>query len=73
VKIVFLKFLKSLMAETPGGGEIFVDGGFYGSTPSDITVPIGQHVIRGTLGGRECSRAIEITSGEISIHAEMVF
>jgi PEGA domain len=56
---------------SPSGGEIYVDGKFVGSTPSDITVPAGAHAVKVTSGGKDWSRTIQITSGEITIHAEM--
>jgi hypothetical protein len=56
---------------SPSGGEIYVDGKFVGNTPSDITIAAGEHIVKVTIGGKEWSRTIEITSGEISLHAEM--
>jgi hypothetical protein len=56
---------------SPSGGEIYVDGKFVGNTPSDITITAGEHLVRVTSGGKEWSRTIQITSGEISLHAEI--
>jgi PEGA domain len=56
---------------TPSGGEIFVDNRFYGNTPSDVTLPVGAHTVRVTVGGKEWSRSIEITGGEITVHAQI--
>lgn len=59
------------ITSSPSGGEIYIDGKFFGSTPSDITLPAGQHAIKIAGGGREWSRSIEITPGEISVHADL--
>jgi hypothetical protein len=59
------------VTSSPSGGEIYVDGKFYGNTPSDITLAAGEHVFKVTGGGKEWSRAVLITSGEIRVHAEM--
>jgi hypothetical protein len=59
------------ITSTPSGGEIYIDGKFFGNTPSDITLPVGEHFIKITIGGKEWSRSVQITSGEISLHAEM--
>jgi len=58
------------VTSSPSGGEIYIDGKFLGSTPSDITLPAGQHAVRIIVGSREWSRPIEITAGEISVHAD---
>lgn len=62
---------KVQITSTPSGGEIYIDGKFFGNTPSDITLPAGEHLVRVTLAGKEWSRSVQITSGEISVHAEM--
>jgi hypothetical protein len=59
------------LTSSPSGGEIYVDGKFVGNTPSDITLPTGEHVVKVTIGGKEWSRSIQITSGEVSLHAEI--
>jgi hypothetical protein len=55
----------------PSGGEIYVDGKFFGNTPSDITLPVGEHALKITIGGKEWSRTIEITPGEITVRADV--
>jgi hypothetical protein len=55
---------------SPIHGEIYVDGRFFGNTPSEITLPIGEHIVKITIGGKEWSRSIQITPGEITVHAE---
>ena len=56
---------------SPSGGEIYVDGKFVGNTPSDITIAAGEHTVKVTSGGKEWFRSIQITSGEINLHADM--
>ena len=56
---------------SPSGGEIYVDGKFFGNTPSDITPFTGEHSIKVTFGGKEWIRAVQITTGEIHLHAEI--
>ena len=58
------------ITSSPSDGEIYVDGKFFGNTPSDITIATGEHGVKVTFGGKEWSRTIQITSGEISLHAE---
>jgi len=59
------------ITSSPSGGEIYVDGKFVGNTPSDITIAAGEHLVKVTSGGKEWSRTIHITSGEVSLHAEI--
>ena len=59
------------ITSSPTGGEIYVDGKFVGNTPSDITIAAGEHIVKVTIGGKEWSRPIQITSGEISLNAEI--
>jgi hypothetical protein len=59
------------ITSSPTGGEIFVDGKFFGNTPSDITLTVGEHVLKVTVGGREWSRTVQITAGEITVHADL--
>jgi hypothetical protein len=59
------------LTSSPSGGEIYVDGKFVGNTPSDIAIAAGEHTVKVTIGGKEWSRSIQITSGEISLHAEI--
>jgi len=55
----------------PSGGEIYIDGKFFGNAPSDINLAAGEHTIRVTLGGKEWTRSVQITSGEIQLRAEL--
>ncbi|HET6843816.1 MAG TPA: PEGA domain-containing protein [Candidatus Angelobacter sp.] len=59
------------ITSSPSGGEIYVDGKFSGNTPSDLTLAAGEHSIRVTLAGKDWSRTVQITSGQITIHAEI--
>jgi PEGA domain len=59
------------ITSTPDGGEIYIDGKFVGNTPSYLTLPAGEHTVRITFGGKEWSRSVQITPGEISLHAEI--
>jgi hypothetical protein len=59
------------ITSTPSGGEIYIDGKFFGNTPSDITLTIGEHVVKITIAGKEWLRSVQITSGEIRLHAEV--
>jgi hypothetical protein len=56
---------------SPSGGEIYVDGKFVGNTPSEIMVAAGEHAVKVTIGGKEWSRTVQVTSGEISLDAEI--
>ncbi len=59
------------ITSSPTGGEIYIDGKFFGNTPSDITLTAGEHVFKVALGAKEWSRSVQVTPGEIRIHAEM--
>jgi hypothetical protein len=58
------------VTSSPSGGEIYVDGKFFGNTPSNITLGAGQHVLKVKIGVKEWSREIHITAGEIHVHAD---
>jgi hypothetical protein len=61
------------VTSSPSGCEIYIDGKFFGNTPSDITLPAGEHVVKITIGDKEWSRAVQITAGgEISVHAQLL-
>jgi hypothetical protein len=59
------------VTSSPSGGEIYIDGKFFGNTPSDLTLAAGEHFVKVTIGGREWSRTVQISKGEIHLHAEM--
>jgi hypothetical protein len=50
---------------------MYVDGKFFANTPSDITLAAGEHVVRVAIGGKEWSRTVQITPGEVRLHAEI--
>ena len=58
------------ITSSPSGGEIYIDGKFLGNTPSDIILPAREHVVKVTLGGKEWTRTVQITAGEIRVHAD---
>jgi hypothetical protein len=60
------------MTSSPSGADIYVDGKFYGNTPSDLTLAAGEHAVRVAIGGNEWSRVLQITAGEIRVHAEII-
>jgi len=57
------------ITSVPSGGEISVDGKFFGNTPSDINLASGEHIVR--VGGKEWTRTVQITGGEIQLQAEL--
>jgi hypothetical protein len=59
------------ITSTPSEGEIFIDGKFYGNTPSTILLPKGPHAVKVTLGSEQWSRTVELTPSEISLHADL--
>lgn len=59
------------ISSTPSGGEISIDGKYYGNTPSDMTLPAGEHTVMVTMGGKVWSRIIEVTAGELNINAQV--
>ncbi len=59
------------ITSSPSGGEIYIDGKFFGSTPSDITLAVGEHIVKVTIGGKEWMRSVQITTGEIRVHADI--
>jgi hypothetical protein len=66
-----LQEAKVHVTSSPSGAEIYVDGKFFGNTPSDITLVAGEHVFKITIGGKEWSRSVQITTGEIRVHADV--
>ena len=62
---------KVYITSSPSGGEIYIDGKFSGNTPSDVGLAAGEHIVKITIGGKEWSRSVQITAGEIRIHADM--
>jgi hypothetical protein len=59
------------VTSSPSGAEIYVDGKFFGNTPSDITLAVGQHLVQIMRGDKEWSRTVQITAGDVHIHADI--
>ena len=59
------------VTSSPNGAEIYIDGKFFGNTPSDITLVSGEHLVRATLNGKDWSQTVQVTTGEIQLHAEI--
>ena len=61
-------------SSTPSGAEITIDGKYVGSTPSEIAVATGTHVVAFTLSGfSQWSRELTVTpgSGVINVAASL--
>jgi len=72
VTVVAKSPAKVPITSSPTGGEIYVDGKFYGSTPSEIVLYTGEHLVRVVLNGKEWSKTVQITLGDIHIHAYLL-
>jgi hypothetical protein len=59
------------ITSSPSSGEIYVDGKFFGNAPSDFTLSSGEHVVRVALGGKDWTRTLRVTTGEINLNAEI--
>ena len=59
------------ITSSPSEGEIYVDGKFYGNTPSEIVLYTGEHIVKVVLSGKEWTRTVQITPGEIRINADL--
>jgi hypothetical protein len=59
------------ITSSPAGGEIYIDGKFFGNTPSDITLATGERVVKITKRGKAWSRSLEIAPGDITLHADL--
>lgn len=59
------------VTSTPSGGEIYIDGKFFGNTPSRITLAPGEYNVRIALGDKSWSRSLQITSGEVTLNANL--
>jgi hypothetical protein len=57
------------VTSSPDGAEIFVDGKFYGNAPSELSLLTGEHTFRVTFQGKEWNRSVQISGGEITVHA----
>jgi len=59
------------ITSSPSGGEIYIDGRYFGNTPSQVRLTAGEHTVKVTIGTNQWSRRVQITSGEITVHAEI--
>jgi hypothetical protein len=59
------------ITSAPSGADIYVDEKFAGNTPSQIKLKSGEHSIKITAGGEEWSRLLQVTSGEVTVHADL--
>lgn len=59
------------ITSSPTGGEIYVDGKLYGNTPSEIVLYTGDHTVKIVANGKEWSRTVHITAGDIHIEADL--
>jgi PEGA domain len=55
------------ITSSPSGGEIYVDGKFYGNTPSEIVLYAGEHVVKVVLSGKGWTKTVQIAPGEIRL------
>lgn len=60
-----------MFSSEPSGADIYVDGNFMGSTPSQIQLAAGSHTVRiETKGQKPWSRAVTVTAGgKVTIQA----
>lgn len=66
------KEAKIKMTSTPSGADIEVDGGFVGNTPSEVTLPVGDHSVTIKKSGfKPWERRIKVTGGDINLSAEL--
>jgi hypothetical protein len=59
------------ITSAPTGAEIYVDGKFVGSTPSQIKLKSGEHSVKIAIAGHAWSRLLQVTSGELTVHADL--
>jgi hypothetical protein len=60
------------ITSTPDGADISVDGNFVGSTPSEVSVTSGEHVISVKLAGyTPWERTVKTSGGKVKISAPL--
>jgi PEGA domain len=59
------------VTSSPSAGEIYIDGKFFGNTPSDISLAARERVVKVTIGGKEWSLTVQITASKIRVHADL--
>jgi hypothetical protein len=61
-----------MVASTPDGADIAVDGSFVGNTPSTVNVPEGDHTVTVTKNGyKGWERKIKSMGGNVRLNAEL--
>jgi PEGA domain len=65
--------VKCNFSSTPPGAEITLDGKFVGSTPSEIELPTGAHVVVFSIPGfTQWKRELTVLSGsELTVSASL--
>jgi hypothetical protein len=59
------------ITSSPTGGEIYIDGKFYGNTPSDIILNVGDHSMMVVANGKQWSRTLHVSAGDIHVEADL--
>src|SRR5512140_1965286 len=61
-----------MVASTPDGADIAIDGSFVGNTPSTVNVPEGDHTVTVTKNGYKVwERKIKSMGGSVRLNAEL--
>jgi hypothetical protein len=61
-----------IIASTPPGADIEVDGGFVGSTPSTLSLPSGSHqIVVKKKGFADWTKTLNVTGGSINLNVEL--
>ncbi len=61
-----------MVASTPDGADIAVDGSFVGNTPSTVNLPEGDHTVTVTKNGYKAwERKIKSMGGNVRLNAEL--
>lgn len=61
-----------MVASTPPGADIEIDGGFVGNTPSTVTVAPGSHEVTVKKKGfADWTRKVNVTGGSVQLNAEL--
>ena len=60
------------VSSTPSGADIELDGSFVGSTPSSISVSLGDHNIAiRKVGYQAWQRTIRVSGGTVNVNAKL--
>ena len=60
------------VSSAPSGADIEIDGSFVGSTPSSISVPLGDHTIAIKKSGYQTwQRTIRVSGGTVNVNAKL--